>query len=64
MAELTQRERKARQEQRDYGWRLFEAEQSEKLCTNEHQREGYNAALKAKAYAETSEYLVKTGMAR
>lgn len=63
MKDLTQQQRKAIQEQKDYGYRLFEAGQSIALCTNDHQRAGYNAALKACAYAETSAYLVKQGVA-
>lgn len=64
MNQLTQRELKERQEQRDYGWRLFEAGQSEKLCTNDFQRAGYRSALNACAYGEGMAHLVRVGEMR
>jgi hypothetical protein len=66
MTHLTQRERerREREEQRNYGYRLFEAGQPETLCTNSEQRVGYRSALNACAYASTSEYLVQRGIVR
>lgn len=53
-----------REQDRDYGYRLFEAGQPKSYCTNIDQVRGWNQALNACAYAETSFYLVANGLAQ
>lgn len=45
-----------------YGYRLFEAGQPKSYCTNIDQVRGWNSALNACAYAETSAFLVGQGV--
>ena len=62
----TQKQVDARRKEadRNYGYRLFEAGQSIKHCTTIDQVRGWQSALNACAYAESSEYLVRQGVER
>lgn len=46
------------------GWNLFCDRKPIGYCTNENERDGYNAAMRSCAYADGSAYLVSRGLAQ